>query len=70
MPATEMGAVFLGTDIILVHIPDIGCEIAHIVCLMLVDVAFIGTVSEIIHPVKGFGNKQPYAEAWEESDLV
>ena len=30
MPATEMGAVFLGTDIILVHIPDIGSEIAHI----------------------------------------
>lgn len=43
MPATEMGAVFLGTDIILVHIPDIGSEIAHIVCLMLVDVAFIGS---------------------------
>ena len=70
MPATEMGAVFLGTDVILVHLGYFRGEIAHIACLTLVDVAFIGTVSEIIHPVKGFGNKQPYAEAWEESDLV
>lgn len=70
MLAAEVRGIFLRTDIILVHIFYKRGEIAHIACLVLIDIAFIRTEAEIFNTVEALGYKQPYSESGKERHFV